>query len=101
MKNVFTLVVLICFSFTAANAQDKAAVKAERVTKVESKEVLKKAQAQPKKIDAATFKTKRANMTHIDSQTSKGTLRTNAIKGTPVKKNSTKTLETAPTKIEK
>jgi len=84
-----------------ATAQNKTAAKTETVTKVESKEALTKAQVQPKKIDAATFKSKRANMIRIDSQTSKGTLRTNAITGTPVKENTTKTLEKAPVKIEK
>jgi hypothetical protein len=71
MKNLFTLVVLICFSFTAANAQDKVAVKAERVTKVESKEALKKAQVQPKTIDAATLEQKRANVTRLDANNAK------------------------------
>jgi hypothetical protein len=76
MKNLFTLVVLICFSFTAANAQDKTAVKAEKVTKIESKDSLKKAQPQLKKVDAAKIERRRTNVTRIDANNSQGIILT-------------------------
>ena len=71
MKNLFTLVVLVCFSFTMANAQNKAAAKAEKVTKMESKEALKKAQPAAKKIEAAQLEQKRSNITRLDASKTK------------------------------
>ena len=101
MKKLFTLSVLICFSFGMANAQDKTEIKAERITKIESKEALKKAQVKPKKIDAAKIEQRSTTGHHVDSQNSKNVVRTNAVKGVPVKTNSTKTLDKAPVKVEK
>lgn len=61
-----------CFSYATANAQSKTAIKAERITKVESKETLKRAQVQePQKMDAATFEQKRKNVTRIDAGNAK------------------------------
>lgn len=73
MKKLFTLMVLACFSYTAANAQDK---KAEQTTKMDSKESLMKAQPQVKKVDAAELDRKRANAVRIDATNSNGTILT-------------------------
>ena len=73
MKKLFTLLVVACFSYTAANAQDK---KADQATKLDSKESLMKAQPQVKKIDAAELNRKRANVVRIDATNSKGTILT-------------------------
>jgi len=72
MKKLFTLMAVACFSYATANAQSKTAIKAERITKVESKETLKRAQVQePQKMDAATFEQKRKNVTRIDAGNAK------------------------------
>jgi len=57
-------------------------------------------QSHPTKADAQT-PDKKQTSTRIDSQNAKNVVRTNAVKGVPVKKNSTKTLDKAPVKVEK
>jgi len=101
MKNLFTLVVLVCFSFTMANAQNKAAAKAEKVTKMESKEALKKAQPATKKIEAAQLEQKRTNVRRIDANNSKGIVLTEEQKKARTKENAAKADQNLRTKEEK
>lgn len=76
MKNLFTLIALLCFTSGMVNAQDKAAFKPERITKIESKETLKASQIQPKKTDIAKIERRAANVKRIDSNNSKGIILT-------------------------
>ena len=71
MKNLFTLSILVCFSIGMATAQNKVSSKPEKVNKVESKDALKKAQVQSKKMDAETFKSKRAAGIRFDANNPK------------------------------
>lgn len=89
MKNLFTLFVCACFSVGLAQAQDKTATP-ERVTKLHSKEVLKKAYVQPKQIDAATLENKRANVIRVDANNSKGIVLTDEQREARSKENAAK-----------
>ena len=90
MKSIFTLFALVCFSFGMANAQNKTTVATEKVTKVDSKETLKKAQAQPRKYDAAKIEKRAANVKRIDANNSKGTVITEEQAKIRAKENASK-----------
>jgi hypothetical protein len=90
MKKIFTLSVLVCFSFGIATAQNKAAVKAETATKVESKEALTKAQVQPKKIDAVKIEQRASTVKRIDANNSRGIVLTQEQVETRAKKSAVK-----------
>lgn len=75
MKKLFTLAFVACFSLVAT-AQNKPAAQSGQTTKLESKQQLKQAQPETKKVSVAKIEQRAANAKRIDAQNTKGTVLT-------------------------
>ncbi|MCF8277217.1 MAG: hypothetical protein K9J17_10835 [Flavobacteriales bacterium] len=91
MKQLFTLITLVCFSFGMANAQN-ASEKTTTSTRVkmESKESLKKVEGQPKKVEAAKIDKRVATVKRVDAaNTSKAVMTEEQMKARAAEKAAT------------